>query len=78
MMIGARARCVHSVLVDGLFINRAFQPFDLTPGQVFATDDRRSRETRSTASSPRPRAILVLGVMTRNTPSSSAGAVETV
>jgi hypothetical protein len=44
-------------LFGGLFSDRAFRPFDLTPGQVFGTDDLRARETRPTAESPRPLAI---------------------
>ena len=63
---------------DDLFSNPAFQPFDLTPAQVFAADDLRFTQDPLDGLIAEAARGLGLPVITRDTAIIESGAVETV
>ena len=63
---------------DDLFSNPAFQPFDLTPAQVFAADDLRFTRDAFDGLIAAAARDLGLDVITRDTAIIESGAVETV
>lgn len=65
-------------LFDDLFSNPAFQPFDLTPAQVFAADDLRFTRDGFDGLIAAAARDLGLDVITRDTAIIESGAVETV